>query len=63
MLVPAPHNLFGIVSSVEGGLVRLVGMSKIRVKKNLRKVTGALEALVAAVEMHQDQNVIRASSK
>jgi hypothetical protein len=44
MLEPAPHRFFGIVSSVKSGLVRLVGMSKLRVKKNLRKLTGALEA-------------------
>jgi hypothetical protein len=63
MLEPVPHNVFGIVSSVESGLVRLVGMSKLRVKKSLSKVTGALEAFVATIGMHQDQNAVRASSK
>jgi hypothetical protein len=61
MLKPVPHNFFGTVSSVKSGLVRLVGMSKLRVKKNLSKVTGALEAFVGAIEMHQDQNAVRAS--
>src|ERR1700755_750771 len=61
MLEPVPQNFFGIVSSVKSGLVRLVGMSKLRVKKNLSKDTGALEGLVGATEMHQDQNVVRAS--
>jgi hypothetical protein len=51
MLEPAPHNFFGIVSSVKSGLVRLIGMSKLRVKKNLSKVTGALKAFVPAIEM------------
>jgi hypothetical protein len=63
MLEPALDNFFGVVSSVKSGLVRLVGMPKFRVKKNLRKVTGALEGLVAAIDMHQDQNAVRASSK
>ena len=61
MLEPAPHSFFGIVSSGKSGLVRLVGMSKLRVKKNLRKVTGALEGLVVAVDMHQDQSAVRAA--
>jgi hypothetical protein len=51
------------VSSVKSGLVRFVGMSKLRVQKNLSKVTGALEAYVTAIDMHQDQNAVRASSK
>ena len=63
LLEPAPDTFLGIVSSAKSSLVRLVGMSKLRVKKNLRKVTGALEALVTAIEMHQDQNAMRASSK
>jgi hypothetical protein len=63
VLEPIPQNFFGIVSSVESGLVRLVGMSKLRVKKSLSKVTGALEAFVATIDMHQDQNAVRASSK
>ena len=63
MLEPAPDVFFGIVSSVKSGLVRLVGMTKLRVKKNLRKVTGALERFVDAIEMHQDQNTLRASDK
>jgi hypothetical protein len=63
MLEPAPHSFFGIVGSVKGGLVRLAGMSKLRVKKNLSKATGALEGFIAAIEMHQDQNAVRASSK
>jgi hypothetical protein len=62
MLEPIPHSFFGIVSSVKSGLVRLVGMSKLRVKKNFRKVTGALEGLIVAIDMHQDQNAVRASS-
>ena len=53
VLEPTKHNFFGIVSPVKGGIVRLVRMSKLRVKKNLRKVTGCLEALVAAIEMHR----------
>src|SRR6266852_4264397 len=63
MLEPAPDVFFGIVRSVKSGLVRLVGMSKLRVKKNLRKVTGALERFVHAIEMHQNRNTVRASSK
>jgi hypothetical protein len=63
MLKPAPDDFFGIVSSVKSGLVRLAGMSKFRVKKNLNKLTGALEAFVAAIEMHQDQNTVRTPSK
>ena len=51
MLEPVPHDFFGIVSFVKGGLVRLVGMFKVRVKKDLRKVTGALKAFVTAIEM------------
>ena len=62
MLKPAPHNIFGIVSSVKGGPVRLVGMSKIGVKKKLRKVTGTLEGFVTAIGMHQNQKVVRVSS-
>lgn len=56
VLEPAPQSFFGIVSSVKSGLVRLAGMSELRVKKNLSKLTGALEAFVAAIEMTQDQN-------
>ncbi len=56
VLEPAPHNFFGIVSPVKSGLVRLVGISKLRVKKNFSEMTGALEAFVAAIEIHQDQN-------
>ena len=63
MFEPVPDNFFGIVSSVKSGLVRLVGMSKLRVKKSLSKVTGALEAYVTAIDMHQDQGAVRASSK
>ena len=63
MFEPAPYRFFGTVSSVKGALFRLVGMSKIRVKKNLRKVTAALKAFVAAIEMDEDQNDVRASSK
>ena len=59
MLEPVPHDFFGIVSFVKGGLVRLVGMFKVRVKKNLRKVTGALRAFVTAIEMDLDKNVMR----
>ena len=63
MLEPAPNRFFGIVSSVKSGLVGLVSMSKFRVKKNLGEVTGALEALVTAVEMHRDQNAVRVPNK
>lgn len=63
MFEPAPQSFFGIVSSVKRGLIRLVGMSKLRVKKNLRKVTGALESFVAAIDIHQDQNAVRAPRK
>ena len=62
-LEPAPNGFFGIVSSVKSGLVGLVSMSKFRVKKNLGEVTGALEALVTAVEMHRDQNAVRVPNK
>ena len=57
MFEPAPHNFFGIVSLVKSGVVRPVGMTKLWVKENVRKVTGALEAFVGAIEMRQDQNV------
>lgn len=63
MLEPAPHNFFGIISSVKSGLVRLVSMSKLRVKKNLSKVTGALEAFVATIDVQQDQKAVRPSYK
>ena len=60
MLEPAPYSFFGIVSFVEGGLFWPVGMSKLRIKKSLRKVTAALEAFVAAIEMDEDQKTVRA---
>ena len=63
MLEPTPQYFFGIVSSAESGPVRLVAMSKLGVKKNFRKEAGALEGLVVAIDRHQDQNVVRLSSK
>jgi len=63
VLEPAPDSFFGTMSFVESGLVWLVGMSKLRVKENLSKVAGTLEGLVGAIEIHQNQNAVRASSK
>jgi hypothetical protein len=52
---PGPHIFLGIVYFVKSGLVRFVGMSKLRVEKCLSQITGALETLVEAIETHQDQ--------
>jgi hypothetical protein len=34
-------------------------MAKFRVEKSLSQITGALEALVEPVEVHQDLNTVR----
>ena len=62
-LEPAPHIFIDIVCFVKGGLVRFVGMPKFRVKKSLSKITRTLEALIEAVEAHQDLNSDRVSGE
>ena len=51
-LQPAPLIFIDIVSFVKGGLVRFIGMRKLRVKESLSKITGGLEAHIEAVEAH-----------
>jgi len=58
-LEPGPHIFLDIMCFVKGALVRFVSMPKFRVKKGLGKVTGALEALVEAVEAYKNINTVR----
>jgi hypothetical protein len=62
-LEPAKHVFLAVVCFVKGGLGRFVGMPKFRVKESLRKITGALEALVEAVKTHQCRNAVTASGE
>ena len=53
-LEPAPQIFTDVVCFVKGGLVRFIGMPKLRVQKSLSKITRALESHVEAVEAHLD---------
>ena len=58
-LKPAPRDFLDIVCFVERGLVRFVGMRKLRVKKSLSKITGGLKSYVDAVKAHLDLKSVR----
>ena len=58
-LKPGPHVSLEVECFVKGGLVRFEGMAKFRVEKSLSQITGALEALVEPVEVHQDLDTVR----
>jgi hypothetical protein len=51
---PAPKIFVNIMCFVESSLVDRAGVSDFRVKKGLSQITGGLETLVEAAEMHQD---------
>jgi hypothetical protein len=51
-LHPAPNIFIDIICFVKGGLVRFIGMPKLRVKKSLSKITRALEAYAETVKAH-----------
>ncbi len=57
-----PYYFVSIVCFVESSLVRIAGMSRLRIKEGLGQITGSLEALVESAETHQDMNAIRESS-